>query len=61
MTADHPTEETPESFRARQRAIENKVADEGNVPGTPSAAGPLLLLLLLLGGLGLLYLAALNY
>ena len=59
--ADVPTRETPD-VRPQRRAIENEVADEGNVPGAPSRPGPLLLILVvLLSGLGLLYFAALNY
>ena len=36
------------------------IADEGNVPGTPSSTGVALLLLLVLVGLGLLYLSTLT-
>jgi hypothetical protein len=49
----------PEFYQPPTRAIRQRVADEGNVPGNPSASALLIIAALCLLGLGLLHLGTL--
>jgi hypothetical protein len=49
---------TVEKERRKTNAVKQQIADEGNVPGQPSTPGILVIAIIVLIGIGLIYLAS---